>query len=48
MSLLSPEIVTAILDGRQHPDLTLKQLTRPVPKEWDRQLTSLGQAWPNN
>jgi hypothetical protein len=37
LTLLSPEIVTTILDGRQHPDLTLKQLTRPMPLLWDQQ-----------
>jgi hypothetical protein len=48
MTLLSPHIVTAILERRHYLDRTLKELTRPVPKEWDRQLTFLGQAWPNN
>jgi hypothetical protein len=43
MTLLSPQIVTAILDGRQHPDLTLMQLARPLPKEWNRQVTLLSE-----
>jgi hypothetical protein len=42
MTLLSPEIVTTILDGRQHSDLTLKQITRALPYEWSRQLKPLG------
>jgi hypothetical protein len=37
LTLLSPEIVTTILDERQHPDLTLKQLARPMPNRWDQQ-----------
>lgn len=37
LTLLSPEIVTTILDCRQHSDLTLKQLIRPLTNEWDRQ-----------
>lgn len=41
LTLLSPEIVTAILDGRQDPDLTLKQIARPLPTEWDRQLAAI-------
>jgi hypothetical protein len=41
MTLLSPDIVTAILDGRQNPNLTLKQIARPLPKEWNRQLPLL-------
>ena len=43
MTLLSPQIVTTILDGRQHPNLTLKKITRPLPKEWDRQMTLLSE-----
>jgi hypothetical protein len=46
LTLLSPELVTAILDGRQHPDFTLKQLTRPLPIEWDRQLTAINISSP--
>jgi hypothetical protein len=37
LTLLSPEIVTAILDGRQSADLSLKQLARPFPLEWQQQ-----------
>lgn len=37
LTLLSPETVTTVLDGRQHPDLTLKQLARPMPTQWDQQ-----------
>jgi hypothetical protein len=43
MTLLAPEIVAAILDGRQHPDLTLMQLAQPLPREWDRQVTLLSE-----
>jgi hypothetical protein len=46
MTLLSPEIVTAILDRRQRADLTLKQLARPLPIEWDRQLTAISNLYP--
>jgi hypothetical protein len=46
LTLLSPEIVTAILDRRQHADLTLKQIARSLPIEWDRQLTTLAYADP--
>lgn len=42
LTLLSPEIVTSILDGRQHPNLTLKQLTRPMPVRWDQQQFEIG------
>lgn len=34
LSLLAPEIVEAILDGRQGPDLTLARLLEPFPVEW--------------
>ncbi|HEV2630830.1 MAG TPA: hypothetical protein VGV41_19575 [Pseudolabrys sp.] len=46
LTLLSPEIVTAILDRRQHADLTLKQLTRPLPIEWDRQVSAMSSLYP--
>jgi hypothetical protein len=46
MTLLSPEIVTAILDRRQHVDLTLKQLARPLPIEWDRQVAAISSLYP--
>jgi hypothetical protein len=46
LTLLSPEIVTAILDRRQHPDLTFKALARPLPIEWDRQRSAITSLYP--
>jgi hypothetical protein len=37
LSLLAPDIVDAILDGRQPARVTLGQLMKPFPSEWDRQ-----------
>lgn len=37
LTLLAPDIVEAILDGRQPISLQLDQLLRPFPVEWDRQ-----------
>jgi hypothetical protein len=37
LTLLAPEIVEAILDGRQAAEMTLAMLLRPFPAEWDRQ-----------
>ncbi|MET4701638.1 hypothetical protein ABIE65_004686 [Constrictibacter sp. MBR-5] len=37
LTLLAPEIVEAILDGRQGPEVTLDRLLRPFPVEWERQ-----------
>ena len=37
LTLLAPEIVEAILDGRQAPEMTLPGLMGPFPVEWDRQ-----------
>ena len=37
LTLLAPEIVEAILDGRQAPEMTLPGLMRVFPLEWDRQ-----------
>lgn len=41
LTLLAPDIVEAILDGRQPPDLQLDQLLRPLPVEWDEQRGSI-------
>ena len=38
MTLLAPDIVEAILDGRQPPDMTLAALMRPFAVEWSEQV----------
>ncbi|WP_149539329.1 hypothetical protein [Siccirubricoccus phaeus] len=40
LTLLAPDIVEAILDGRQPVDLRLPTLLEPFPVEWDQQRTS--------
>ncbi len=37
LTLLAPDIVEAILDGRQPPALTLARLMKPFPAEWKEQ-----------
>ena len=37
LTLLAPDIVEAILDGRQPAAMTLKGLMEPFPVEWERQ-----------
>ena len=39
--LLAPDIVEAILDGRQPAQLTMKGLLVPFPQEWDKQRTAI-------
>jgi hypothetical protein len=41
-ALLAPDIVEAILDGRQPPDLTFEKLTKHVPLSWVEQREQLG------
>ena len=41
LTLLSPEIVEAILDGRQSENLVLPSLTRPIPMKWQDQYPAL-------
>jgi hypothetical protein len=41
LSLLAPDIVEAILDGRQPNGLGLPGLLKPFPLEWDKQRTTL-------
>ncbi len=38
LTLLAPEIVEAILDGRQRPGMTMALLLETLPLEWDRQI----------
>jgi hypothetical protein len=44
MTLLAPDIVEAILDGRQPAELGLPGLLAPLPVEWGRQRGSLRAA----
>jgi len=37
LTLLAPDIVEAILDGRQGPEVTLRRLLEPFPVEWEGQ-----------
>ncbi|WP_270933605.1 hypothetical protein [Falsiroseomonas oryzae] len=37
LTLLAPDIVEAILDGRQPQGTTLPSLMEPLPVEWERQ-----------
>ena len=37
LTLLAPDIVEAILDGRQGPDVTLTHLLEPIPDCWSEQ-----------
>jgi hypothetical protein len=42
MTLLSPDIVEALLDGMQGPDVTLARLLEPFPMDWRKQLEHFG------
>jgi hypothetical protein len=42
LALLSPDIVEAILAGKQPADLTLKDLMLPFPVEWSGQRERFG------
>ena len=37
LTLLAPDVVDAILDGRQGPEVTLANLLDPFPLDWDKQ-----------
>ncbi len=37
LTLLSPDIVVAILDGKQGPEVTLAQVLEPFPLTWQHQ-----------
>ena len=40
LTLLAPDIVEAILDGKQGPDVMLARLLEPFPVDWEAQLSS--------
>jgi hypothetical protein len=44
MTLLAPQIVEAILDGRQPTQMTLAALMRPLPRLWQEQVRAHLQA----
>ena len=44
LTLLAPDIVEAILDGRQPVELQLDDLLQGFPLEWERQPGSLGRG----
>lgn len=46
LTLLAPDIVEAILNGRQPPELGLPRLMEPFPAEWPRQRAVLQDAPP--
>jgi hypothetical protein len=37
LTLLAPNIVETILDGRHAPELTLSRMMKPFPAEWEKQ-----------
>ena len=37
LTLLAPDIVEAILDGKQGPEVTLARMLKPFPFEWSKQ-----------
>lgn len=42
LSYLSPKIVEAILDGKGFARLTMKDLMKPFPMDWQKQATHFG------
>lgn len=43
LTLLAPDIVEAILDGKQGPEVTLAKVLEPFPVEWAEQPDKFGQ-----
>ena len=44
LTLLAPDIVKAILDGRQGPEVTLARLMEPFPLSWNDQKNTFSGA----
>jgi hypothetical protein len=43
LTLLAPDIIEAILDGKQGPEVTLTLVLETFPMEWEQQSSHLGQ-----
>ena len=41
LTLLAPDIVEAILNGKQGPEVTLARVLEPFPMQWEKQRISL-------
>ena len=44
LTLLAPELVDAILDGKQAPSMTLVRVMEPFPQGWDQKRIKLVQV----
>lgn len=44
LTLLAPDLVEAILDGKQGPEVTLVGMLKPFPVEWKTQFASIVSA----
>ncbi|MDQ7777828.1 MAG: hypothetical protein Q4615_19145 [Paracoccus aminovorans] len=44
MTLLAPDLVAAILDGRQGAEVTLARLMQPFPADWSGQLQAFART----
>uniref|UniRef100_UPI0037C9AA70 hypothetical protein n=1 Tax=Roseovarius salis TaxID=3376063 RepID=UPI0037C9AA70 len=42
LTLLAPDIIEGILDGKQGPEVTLARVLEPFPEEWDAQPMHFG------
>ncbi len=42
LTLLAPDIVEAIMEGRQGPETTLERLMQPFPIKWEKQRGQFG------
>ena len=42
LTLLAPDIIEAVLDGRQPEGMTLPALMEPFPSAWTEQRSTLG------
>ena len=44
LTLLAPDIVEVILDGKQDPEVTLSQCLEPLPPSWSEQTSAFRHA----
>lgn len=44
LTLLAPDILEVILDGKQGPEVTLARLMQPFPADWSGQLQAFART----
>ena len=45
LTLLAPDIVEVILDGKQRPEVTFGRILEPFPTRWENYAATISDLW---